>query len=117
MQKSHYQQDEFSRRPALPQETCCLAVCQSSDEAHYLCALLNSAELNKRAARQGIRGGKGFGSPGMIAHLPLPRFDAADRRHLALADLSRQAHAAAAEENESLLAALQRRMDRLAAGG
>jgi hypothetical protein len=109
-------QDDIWLRPFLPQETCCLAVCQSSDEAHYLCALLNSAAINDLAARQGIRGGKGFGSPSMIAHLPLGRFYSSDGRHIELASLSRQAHAEAADGDDTRLAELQRRMDRLSAG-
>ena len=30
----------LGRRPVVPQETCVLVACESGDEAHYLCALL-----------------------------------------------------------------------------
>ncbi len=32
----------LGRRPVVPQETCVLIACGSADEAHYLCAMLNS---------------------------------------------------------------------------
>ena len=98
-------------RTAIPQETCALIACESSDEAHYLCATLNSGTINRLAAAHGISGGKGFGSPGMIKHLPLERFDASDRRHVELASLSRQAHESIAADRLDPLTELQGRID------
>jgi hypothetical protein len=81
------------RRPPIPQETCVLVACDSSDEAHYLCATLNSAAVNELVAAHSVRGGKGFGTPGMFDFLPLRRYRPDDPRHVELARLSRQAHA------------------------
>jgi hypothetical protein len=83
-------------RPVVPQETCSLVAATSGDEAHYLCALLNSALTNVIACSHCVRGGKGFGTPGMLDYLRLRQFQPSDPRHRQLADLSRQAHAAAA---------------------
>ena len=83
-------------RPVIPQETCSLIAAASSDEAHYLCALLNSAVANFIACSHAVRGGKGFGTPGMLDYLQLRRFQPSDPRHLQLANLSRKAHASAA---------------------
>ena len=82
----------------VPQETCVLVECGFSDEAHYLCAMLNSRQINELAAAHGIVGGKSFGSPGMLKHLPIERFDPANQQHLELASLSRESHAAASRE-------------------
>lgn len=84
-------------RPMIPQETCVLVACDSSDEAHYLCALLNSEAVQQVVAAHSVRGGKGFGTPGMMAYLNLRRFDAANARHQELVAQSRAAHAAASE--------------------
>lgn len=98
--------------PTIPQETCALVACATSDEAHYLCAMLNSATLNRCAAAHSPRGAKSFGTPGMFEYLPLRRFQADDAAHAELARLSRAAHAAA--ENAAALADIQARIDALA---
>ncbi len=103
-------------RPPVPQETCVLVACDRSDEAHYLCAMLNSAPIGELVSAHSVRGGKGFGTPGMLDFLPLGRFDPSDPRHVELAALSRQAHAAAGSEEAVSVAELQRRMDGLAGG-
>jgi len=103
-------------RPPVPQETCVLVACDRSDEAHYLCAMLNSTPMGEIVSAHSVRGGKGFGTPGMLDFLPLGRFDPDDPRHVELAALSRQAHAAAGSEEAVSIAELQCRMDVLAGG-
>jgi hypothetical protein len=82
----------LGRRPVVPQETCVLIACESADEAHYLCAVLNSASAGAVVASHSVLGGKGFGTPGMLEYIGLRRFDLGDRRHQALAACSRRAH-------------------------
>ena len=94
-------------RPVIPQETCALIACDSADEAHYLCAVLNSAIVNFLVTAHSVRGGKGFGTPSMLEFIRLQRFATDDPRHRQLAACSRQAHAAATPE-------IQTRIDRLA---
>jgi adenine-specific DNA-methyltransferase len=98
----------LGRRSVIPQETCVLVACDSVDEAHYVCAMLNSAMVSDLVAASSVRGGKGFGTPGMLDYVPLRRYRSDDPRHVELVALSRQAHAAFAEE-------IQRDIDRLAA--
>ncbi len=100
-------------RPVVPQETCVLVAVASSDEAHYLCALLNGAVANFVARSHSVRGGKSFGTPGMLDYLGLCQFRPDDARHRRLSALSRQAHAAAAQ-GESFTDR-QREIDELAA--
>jgi hypothetical protein len=81
--------------------------------------MLNSAAVNERVAAHSVRGGKGFGTPGMFDFLPLRRYRPDDGRHVQLAGLSRQAHAASGNHEESrddaeLRAELQRHIDELA---
>jgi hypothetical protein len=82
-------------RPIVPQETCVVIACESTDEAHYLCALLNSDAVNQRVASHSVRNGKGFGTPGMLEYLGLRRFDPQKTEHQELAAQSREAHMAA----------------------
>lgn len=100
-------------RPVIPQETCVLIACSTADEAHYLCALLNCSIVSFLATAQSVRGGKGFGSPGMIESLRLKRYSSSHTVHCELARLSRQAHAAAADGADST--DVEERIDRAAA--
>lgn len=117
-------EEERGLRPAIPQETCVLLACDTLDEAHYVCAVLNSERANQWVAAHSVRGGKGFGSPGCFAYLPLQPYCADDPRHMELASLSRQAHAGCSPVAQSgggknslqeAVAPLQRRMDALVA--
>ena len=83
-------------RPVVPQETCVLIACDNGDEAHYLCALLNSSLVHDLVAAHSVPGGKGFGTPSILDYLPLRKFDPRDARHAELATRSRWLHAAAA---------------------
>ena len=102
----------LGRRPAVPQETCVLVAVASPDEAHYACALLNSAVVDFLVRSHSVRGGKGFGTPSMLDYLRLRRFDPKDGRHAELARRSRQAHETAAAGGD--VAATEHQIDRLA---
>ena len=85
----------LGRRPSICQETCVMIAAESGDEAHYLAALLNSSIVGFLVQSHSVRGGKGFGSPGMLEYVGIRRFDAENPEHRELACLSRAAHQAA----------------------
>jgi hypothetical protein len=78
-------------RPVIPQETCSMLAVSDLNEAYYLAALLNSTTVHHLVATSSVQGGKGFGTPGMLDHLPIRRFDAINEMHVALAQLGRSA--------------------------
>jgi SAM-dependent methyltransferase len=88
-------------RPVIPQETCVLIACQSLDEAHYLCAVLNSSPVNYLVQAHSVRGGKGFGTPNMLEYLNLRRFDPLNALHKELALCGETAHQNATPEIEN----------------
>jgi hypothetical protein len=79
-------------RPIVPQETCVLIACACGDEAHYLCAVLNSAIVHELVAAHSVAGGKGFGTPSILDYVPLKKFDPSNAQHLELVALSRRMH-------------------------
>jgi hypothetical protein len=78
-------------RPIIPQETCSMLAVSDLNEAYYLAALLNRTSVHNLVAASSVQGGKGFGTPGMLDHLSIRRFDATNEMHIALAQLGRSA--------------------------
>ncbi|MHB8898090.1 MAG: hypothetical protein ACYC6Y_05035, partial [Thermoguttaceae bacterium] len=85
----------FGARPAVCQETCSMIAAESADEAYYLAAVLNSSIVGFLVRAHNVAGGKGFGSPGMLEHLRISRFDPTNADHRCLAELGLAAHVAA----------------------
>jgi hypothetical protein len=88
-------------RAVIPQETCVLIACGSLEEAHYICAVLNSALVNHLVQAHSVSGGKGFGTPSILDYLNLRCFDPENRLHKELAACSRTAHQQINAELES----------------
>ncbi|MEE8453127.1 MAG: N-6 DNA methylase, partial [Thermoguttaceae bacterium] len=114
----------LGRRPIIPQETCAMIPCDSTDEAHYLCAVLNSAIVNFLVTAHSVDGGKGFGTPSMLDFIKLQQFQPSNPLHTELARRSREAHERekgsgvfSGKQPTSLppLEQIQLRIDRLAA--
>lgn len=105
-------------RAVIPQETCVLVAVDSLDEAHYLCAVLNSSVVGFLAGSHHVRGGKGFGSPAMLGQIAIRRYEPSNPAHRELASLSRQAHALANSGADSLTVERQveQRIDILVGG-
>ncbi|MBN2577514.1 MAG: N-6 DNA methylase [Pirellulales bacterium] len=102
----------LGRKPVVPQETCVLIPCLSTEETHYLCALLNSRPIDALIRALSVRGGKGFGTPRILDYLALQHFDPDRPLHTELAALSRQAHRL--QEDGENIEEVQRKMDELA---
>jgi len=92
-------------RPPQVKNTVIFAPVQTLDEAHYLCALLNSAPLNYLASFSSVRGGKSFGSGRFFDRVRIDAFRSGDAAHQRLADASRRAHEAVASDDAGALAA------------
>ena len=108
---------QLGRKPPIPQETVMFVPCEKRDEAHYICALLNSCVANFVAKSYST--GKSFASAHLLKHVRLPKFDAKDKRHQRLAELSELAHSLAADVTESAqkrLTELEAEIDETAAG-
>ena len=76
----------LGRRPVVPQETCVLIACDSADEAHYLCAVLNSQRPGALVAAHSVVRRQGFWH---ARHVGVPRPAAFRRQRPAARGLGR----------------------------
>jgi len=96
-------------RPVLADQTAYYVPCQRGEEAFYLCALLNSAPVRAYYGALAYL----HASANFLRRVGVPPFD--DSRHGLLAELSQQAHAAAANGDLDTVAALETEIDKAAA--
>jgi hypothetical protein len=59
----------------IPQETITLVPCNSSEEAHYICAIVNSAVFQFAAESYSQKGGKSMGTMHLLDHIHIPCYD------------------------------------------
>jgi len=85
--------DQFvGQKPIMHKNTVVFIPCTSEDEAHFLCAVLNSTITNFTAKSYSV--GKSFGSPHLLEQVHIPKFSLSNLLHINLASLSKQAHIA-----------------------
>jgi hypothetical protein len=96
----------------VPNEKLMLVACGGDQEAHYLCATLNSSPI--RLAVRGLFVETQI-APHVIERLRIPRFDPKNPVHLRLAELSMQAHEAAKVGDEIRLREIETEIDLCAA--
>lgn len=102
-------------KPIIPQHILTLIACQDSAEAHYICAVVNSQPFDFAVQSSSQRGGKSFGTPGVLKNVRIPRYDATNPLHIHLAALSAQAHLAAGEGDADRLLQIETEIDNSAA--
>lgn len=99
-------------KPVLPLDTTAFVAAASAEEAHYLCALLNSRLINEAVASFSAAG-RGFAAPSVIKSLGLFRFDRSNGVHAELARLSARCHRLKSDAAGGLKT-LEEEIDRLA---
>jgi len=90
----------FGPKAMISTDTTSFIPTDDAEEAHYLCAVLNSAPVDSYI-RSFSSAGRGFGAPSVMQNIAIPRFDKRKRVHRLLADLSRRAHEAVAKGEDA----------------
>jgi SAM-dependent methyltransferase len=106
---------DLDGKPVIPQHIVSLVPLTCDSEAHYVCALVNSAPFQSAAYAYAQAGGKSFGTPHILENICLPRFNPEDANHRDLSNLSRRAHAIRASNDEDALREIEAAIDRAAA--
>lgn len=100
------------RRPVIPDHKLMLVDVGSEKEAHYLCALLNSAPARLVVQSYTIAISM---NPHIMQNLAIPTFNESNVIHDSLAALSEKAHEAAARDERGMVLKVQEEVDNNAA--
>jgi hypothetical protein len=99
-------------KPVVPDHKLMLVDCASEEEAHFVCACLNSSIGQMVAVSYAVEIQM---DPHILEHIRIPRFDPNNPVHLRLAELSEQAHEAAKIGDENRLREIEAEIDLWAA--
>lgn len=82
---------ELGIKPLLSTDTTTFIPVENRQEAHYLCAILNS-EIVNNFIKSFSAAGRGFGAPSVMQNLAVPKFNPKNKIRRKLAELSEKAH-------------------------
>jgi hypothetical protein len=99
-------------KPMVPDHKLMLVDCKRAEEAHFVCACLNSSVGQMVAISYAVEIQM---NPHLLEHIRIPRFDPQDAVHCRLAKLSQAAHEAAKAGDEKRLRQIEAEIDRQAA--
>lgn len=81
----------FGYKMVIPSDTTAIFSLDDENEAHYLCAIINSAPV-REFVKTYSSAGRGFGAPSVMEHIAIPKFDPKNKLHQKLAHLSKILH-------------------------
>ncbi|MEM7816483.1 MAG: hypothetical protein QXZ20_01065, partial [Candidatus Aenigmatarchaeota archaeon] len=84
----------------------------SEPEAHYLCAIINSKPV-RDFIKSFSSAGRGFGTPSVMEHVGIPKFDPKNLLHQKLSEISKKCHQLKAEGKEKEIEKLEKENDEL----
>lgn len=102
----------FGHKMIIPSDTTSLIATEKADEAHYICAIINSTPV-RDFIKSYSSAGRGFGSPSVMNHVAIPKFDPSNKVHSKLSELSQQLHEFKEREDTPDLIKLEREVDKI----
>jgi hypothetical protein len=94
----------------IPTDTTSLFAAEREDEAHYLCAILNSPSV-RTFIKSYSSAGRGFGSPSVMEHVGIPQFDEQNKVHKRLSTLSKSLHRLKAQRQTAAMQDLEEQVN------
>ena len=82
---------DFGTKTLVSTDTSAFFAVDNKDEAHYVCAILNSEIVND-FIKSFSSAGRGFGAPSIMNNFAIPCFNNSNETHKQLAELSEKAH-------------------------
>jgi len=102
----------YGYKVIIPTDTTSLFAAGSESEAHYLCAIINSTPV-RDFIKSFSSAGRGFGTPSVMEHVGISKFDPQNEFHKKLADISKKCHQFKAEGKDEEVAKLEKENDKL----
>ncbi|MCS7206049.1 MAG: N-6 DNA methylase [Leptospiraceae bacterium] len=96
----------------IPLGTTAFIPTDNEDEAHYLCAILNSKPV-RDFIKSYSSAGRGFGSPSVMEYVGIPKFDSQNPLHKKLSENSKKCHDFKKTDNEKEIKNLEEKNDEL----
>lgn len=100
----------FGYKIVIPTDTTALFAAKSEDEAHYLCAIINSPTV-REFIKSYSSAGRGFGAPSVMDNVGILKFDPKNPIHIELSSLSNKLHELKASEKEDEIPAYEEKVD------
>jgi hypothetical protein len=105
---------EKDGKPTIPQETVTLVPFDNKEEAHYICAMINSSPFQYASTSYSQAGGKSMGSPHLLQNIRIPKFDPNNGLHLRLSELLQKAHELARNNEEEKIKEIEEEINEVA---
>jgi len=96
----------YGYKKAIPLDTASFFATHNESEAHYLCAIINSKPV-RDFIKSFSSAGRGFGTPSVMEHVGIPKFDAKNKLHAKLAEISKRCHQLKNEEKQDEIIKLE----------
>ncbi len=106
---------DFGWKTIIPTDTTSLFATKLKDEAHYLCAIVNSTPVRK-FIKSYSSAGRGFGAPSVMEHVGIPKFDGQAKAHKRLSELSEILHEFRLKSPNEKIETLEGDVDRAVCG-
>ncbi len=81
----------IGEKDVIPTDTTSLIPFKNEEEAHYVCAILNSSAV-RFCERSYSSAGRGFGAPSIVKHFGIPEYEKSNESHRKVSELSKKAH-------------------------
>jgi hypothetical protein len=103
---------ELGYKQLVSTHTTSLIATNNELEAHYLCAIVNSNPV-RDFIKSYSSAGRGFGTPSVMEHVGIAKFDLKNKLHMRLAQISVSCHRLKIEEKEEEITELEKENDEL----
>jgi hypothetical protein len=102
----------FGYKQIVSLDTTVIFPTDNEDEANYLCAIINSKPV-RDFIKSFSSAGRGFGTPSVMEHIGILKYDPNNKLHQQLTEISKKCHMLKIEGNENEIEKLEKENDNL----
>jgi hypothetical protein len=102
----------FGYKKLVSTHTTSLIASDDETEAHYFCAIINSEPV-RNFIKSFSSAGRGFGTPSIMEHVGIPKFDSKNQLHQKLFEISKKCHQFKIEGKDKEIEKLEKENDEL----